>query len=178
MNGKAQPIRCSPDANVSCTRHVHTTPQDHRDDGLPYGVTPQSIRRPLPFMSLRVTGSSDRLVAHSTKCLVPPACLLLAPVPPAAAGGVAQLHSVTQRKDEPSVTLSVPLLYGLSLTVSRPITNRTPQRQPDRIRKLDLNHIINGKFGAAFMWRTYRARPLRVRVSGGWGAESCARWCC
>ena len=53
MNGKAQPIRCSPDANVSCTRHVHTTPQDHRDDGLPYGVTPQSIRRTLPFKSLQ-----------------------------------------------------------------------------------------------------------------------------
>ena len=75
----------------------------------------QSIRRPLPFMSLRVTGSSDRLVAHSTKCLVPPACLLLAPVPPAAAAGVAQLHSVTQRKDETFwVTLSVPLLFILN----------------------------------------------------------------
>ena len=50
-------------------------------------------------------------VPHSIMCCVGPACLLLAPVPPAAAAGVAQLHSVTQRKDEPSVTLSVPLLF-------------------------------------------------------------------
>ena len=67
-------------------------------------------------MSLWDTGSSDRRVTHSTMCLVLPTCLLLAPVPPAAAAGVAQLHSVTQRKDEPSVTLSVQLLF-LYLTV-------------------------------------------------------------
>ena len=73
----------------------------------------QSIRRPLPFMSLWVTGSSDRRVTHSTMCLVLPTCLLLAPVPPAAAAGVAQLHFVTQVTGVLSVTLHVPLLFIL-----------------------------------------------------------------